>query len=73
MMTDPIKAHRQTLRRIRAAEIAEQQPKKAPFPGWRTMTRAQRYNAKMDRIWEAAKDAKTQFNESSRTEQPTDI
>lgn len=41
---------------------------KAPIPGWRTMTSAQRHNAKMDRIWAAAKDAKTRFNESSRTE-----
>ena len=45
--------------------------KRVPIPGWRTMTGAQRHNAKMDRIWEAAKDAKTQFNESSRTEQPS--
>ncbi len=40
--------------------------KKAPIPGWRTMTAAQRYNAKMDRIFEAAKSTQTRFNESSR-------
>jgi hypothetical protein len=36
------------------------------YPGWRTMTSVQRRNAKMDRIWEAAKDAQTRFNASSR-------
>ncbi len=25
------------------------------FPGWRTMTAAQRYNAKYDRLWDDAK------------------
>ena len=25
------------------------------FPGWRTMTAAQRYNARMDAIWEEAR------------------
>lgn len=39
---------------------------KGSFPGWRTMTSAQRYNAKADAIWEAAKDVKTRFNASSR-------
>ena len=39
---------------------------KGSFPGWRTMTAAQRYNARADKIWEAAKDAKTRFNASSR-------
>jgi hypothetical protein len=40
--------------------------KQAPIPGWRTMPSAQRRNAQYDRIWDAAKDAKTRFNESSR-------
>lgn len=36
------------------------------YPGWRTMTGAQRHNAKLDRIWESAKDVQTRFNLSSR-------
>lgn len=28
---------------------------KVKYPGWRTMTAAQRYNAKMDAIWEQAR------------------
>lgn len=31
-------------------------------------TGAQRYNARMDKIWAAAKDAQTRFNSTSRTE-----
>jgi hypothetical protein len=29
--------------------------KRPRFPGWRTMTRAQRYNARMEEIFEQAK------------------
>jgi hypothetical protein len=36
--------------------------------GYRTMTGAQRYNARMDRLFDECKDAKTRFNASSRTE-----
>ena len=64
-----------TYKRTNASKISAR-----PFPGWRTMTRAQRYmtraqryNAKMDRIFEGAKDAQTRFNESSRTQSPTAV
>jgi hypothetical protein len=57
-----------TYKRTNAGKISAR-----PFPGWRTMTRAQRYNAKMDRIFEAAKDTQTRFNESSRTQSPTAV
>jgi hypothetical protein len=36
------------------------------YPGYRTMTAAQRYNARAERIWDAARDAKTRFNSTSR-------
>ena len=52
-----------TYKRTNAGKISAR-----PIPGWRTMTRAQRYNAKMDRIFEAAKETQTRFNESSRVE-----
>jgi hypothetical protein len=42
--------------------------KRAPIAGYRTMTGAQRYNARMDRLFDECKDAKTRFNASSRTE-----
>jgi len=32
---------------------------KAKYPGWRTMTRAQRINAKHERIWEEARAEQT--------------
>lgn len=39
-----------------------------PIIGYRTMTGAQRYNARMERIWNNCQEAKTRFNLSSRTE-----
>lgn len=41
---------------------------KGTFPGWRTMTAAQRHNAKMAAIFDRAKKLKTRFNASSRDE-----
>jgi hypothetical protein len=41
---------------------------RAKYPGWCTMTSAQRTNARQDRIWAAAQNAKTRFNPSSREE-----
>ncbi len=40
------------------------------YPGWRTMTAAQRHNARQDRIWEQAKALKTstRFHPDSRQE-----
>lgn len=46
--------------------------KRRPIVGYRTMTSAQRYNARMERLFEDCKDAQTRFNASSRTEPPTE-
>jgi hypothetical protein len=42
------------------------------YPGWRTMTAAQRHNAKADRIWEQARIFKTatRFHPHSRQDAP---
>ena len=45
--------------------------RRQPIIGYRTMTGAQRYNARMERIMDDCKDAKTRFNASSRTELTT--
>jgi len=44
--------------------------KQSKYPGWRTMTSAQRRNAKFDAIWKAAQAAKTRFNATSREVKP---
>ena len=50
------------------ADIIKNRRPKAKIPGWRTMTQAQRTNARYDRIWEEAKRLKTEtrFNLASR-------
>ena len=49
--------------------MANQQFPKGTFPGWRTMTGAQRRNAKMAAIFDRARDLKTRFNATSRGEE----
>ena len=46
--------------------------KHAPIIGYRTMTAAQRYNARMARLWDECRDVKTRFNESSRVDVDTE-
>lgn len=43
-----------------------------PIIGYRTMTKAQRYNARMERIWNSCQEAKTRFNLSSRDDDSLD-
>lgn len=46
--------------------MAKNQFPKGSFPGWRTMTAAQRYNARAAAIFDRARNEKTRFNASSR-------
>lgn len=56
---------------VKGFVIAVEEPQKSmqsKYPGWRTMTAAQRHNARQDRIWEQAKVLKTstRFHPDSR-------